>query len=376
LILSVSTQTISLSPKSGEDSAYNAINSIKSATGNLYTMQRYLDSSSVSESQKIEAIKSLTPQADNSGNRTVFNSNNASVNAASSRLGSLRSGVSSGDMGEDRSVWVQQFGASVNQGNMSDSEGYKSHSMGVAIGTDHEVSDDFLTFGISGSYASSKVKSRNGTKETGIDTYQGNIYSGYNLGKYFLNTVAGMAWNNYSSSRVISVTDSVATAKYSGQSYIGRVEAGFDHKLKNGFTITPALMITAAHNRVADYSEEGAGTLNLDVSNNTGNFFETRFGTEVSHDFLTSKGTRVYHEVNASYGYDFAATKQVTNSNFSGQTTSFESSGSKVVQGSWRVGTGLKVYCINAVTISANYDFDYKQSYHGHTGSLKFKYSF
>ena len=96
----------------------------------------------------------------------------------------------------------------------------------------------------------------------------------------------------------------------------------------------------------------------------------------MSHDFLTSKGKRVHQEVNASYVYDFAATKQVTNSNFSGQTTSFESSGSKVVQGSWRVGTGLKVYCINAVTISANYDFDYKQSYHGHTGSLKFKYSF
>jgi len=381
LVLRVGTENTKSSSNSGEDSVYNAINSFTDTTGTLYTMQRYLDSSFVGETQKVEAIKSLTPQADNSVNRSVFNSTTGSVNVASNRLESLRNadsastGFSSGDNSVDKNIWVQQFGSSVDQGNMIGSEGYKSNSIGMAMGMDREISDVFI-LGFGGSYSKSKIKTRSGTKGTEIDTYQANIYSGYNFGKYFINSILGVALNEYSSNRSIAVANSIAIAKYSGQSYIGRIESGFDHKFKNNLIVTPSIIVTAAQNRVSEYSEGGAGELNLNVKNNRSNFLETRFATELSREFKTTKGAKIYPSLNASYGYDFAATKQVTNSNFIGRNASFEASGSKVVQGSYRFGTGLKANYNDAISVGVNYDYDYKKNYQGHTGSVKFKYNF
>lgn len=222
----------------------------------------------------------------------------------------------------------------------------------------------------------SKTKSKDGLKETKIDTYQGNLYARHIRGNYFINGIVGMAWNEYLSNRSILVANSIANAKYTGQSYVGRIESGFDYQLPNALTLTPLTIITLAENRVNNYGESGAGNLNLAVQNNRSNFFETRFAATLSYNFLTIQGAKITPDITISYGYDFAATKQVTNSNFIGQLSSFVSNGSKIVQGSWRIGTGLKIYYSDAIVVSANYDFDYKENYHGHTGSIKLKYSF
>lgn len=378
LILSAVEKSDTLATMSGEPEAYHAINNYVEATGTLAKMQAYLDSSSISDADKSTAIKSITPQTDNSTNRIIFNSSNASLNITSDRLGSLRtesSGFSSGDETISKNIWIQQFGSIATQGNVSGSEGYHSKSLGVAIGADKEIFQDFI-LGFSGSYSKSGTKSKSALQETGIDLYQGSIYSGYRINDtYFINSMLGMSWNEYASSRMMPAASSIAYSNYSGQNYFGRIEAGSDHILHNAFMITPKITLTAAHSRTEDYTEEGANTLNLNVKTNSNNFFEARFGTALTYKILTKFGIFAPN-ISVSYGYDFARSKQITNSSFIGQTTSFQSNAPKVEQGSWNLGIGLDIYKINALTLTADYNYDYRKHYHGHLGFLKAKYNF
>jgi outer membrane autotransporter protein len=356
----------------------NITNANAGSGGGLYTMQEYIFGDA-SDEAKNAALDSAMPQVDNASNRSIFNSANTSFDLSSNRMQSLYSagsGIASGDevIEKHRNFWIQAFGSNVNQGNTSTSEGYKSDIRGFAFGTDKEISNESL-IGISGSYSNSSVKSRSALKQTRINSYQINGYSGYHYKNYFINALAGFVWNEYESNRYIPVTTSTASAKYHGQTYIARAEAGMMQKLKKGFILTPTATITAAHNRVDDFSEDGAGTLNLSVRNKSTDFFEGRAGIALKKNFYVSNYA-VVPEIFASYGYDFAGSKQRTNSNFVGQTSNFNSSASNIARGSFKSGISTKIYGNETLSFNLDYVFEMRQNYHANSAALKSSYKF
>ena len=156
---------------------------------------------------------------------------------------------------------------------------------------------------------------------------------------------------------------------------MARVEAGKQNRLGNNFILTPKVMITAAHNNIASYNESGAGTLNLAVKNDAANFLEGRAGFEISRYFFFGK-KRLLPEISASYGYDFIGDAQKSTAHFVGQTTSFASDGSKIAQGSLRLGTGVQFFQADAITLSLNYSYERRIGYNSNYGALRFRYSF
>ncbi len=375
LLLTVSQQAAPTSFNNSAKGVFDAVIGLSSATGNLSTLQSYLQNNAISDSDKQAVAKSVTPQVDNSTNRITFNNISTSASLISGRIASVRSGIASGDDSSKNSSWGQIFGSTANQGNTASSGGYSSSSYVIAFGYDNEISDDFL-LGVGVSYANSSISGRN-NQNTKIDSYQLNLYSGYTAEQFFLNTMIGFGVNEYNSHRYISLVGNTATAKYSGQSYSSRIELGQNYQIaENGTIFTPTFAITAAKNMVNSYDEQGAGNLNLHVNNSSANFFEGRLGVDFSRIFKTNSDEQYTPHFGFSYGYDFAGNSQRTTSNFIGQSSNFTSSGARIAQGSWRIDTGVTFYNIKDFNISANYTFDHRSRFNASTGWLRFKYGF
>ncbi len=332
LILSATRKPAeAITSDSSSQSAYNVINEIgASATGELKSLQEYLDSSSNS-SQVKEALNSVTPQDNNSIKFSHVNVINNSVKTAKNRMDEIHfasldtssisktsdatiaeasyeggnsnnksSGLSLGDSLEDNGIWAQTFGTAAKQNNINENDGYDSKSLGFAFGYDKEVAKN-TRLGLGLSYANSHIKSSDSLKTTDIDTYQINAYSGHSFGKYFLDTVLGFAWNDYASNRTISAVNSVANANYQGQTYITKVRSGFVKDIGNGFNITPETSLNFVRNNTNNYTENGAGTVNLNVKGSSSNFLEGRLGLNLGYRMTTKKHTKISPKISASY---------------------------------------------------------------------------
>ncbi len=393
LILNATLASFNAASSNGSD-AYNAIANANTSSGTLYALQNYIYGDA-SDSAKNAALDSAMPQVDNSSNRVIFNDSSASFDLISNRLTALRnsSDISAMQASADlkpknpfhrfdvdpnnfatkpdykNSIWSQAFGSNISQGNNSVASGYNANLRGIAFGFDRKIEKN-LFLGISGSYANSNVKSHNQLKKVAINSYQLNFYSGHYFDKFYINNLAGFVWNEYNTSRAIPVASSVALAQYSGQTYLVRSEAGKNFKLPQDYVLTPTFMVTAAHNVIDNYRENNAGTLNLNVKTSSSNFFETRGGIALKNSFQFND-VKIDPTIFASYGYDFAAAKQKTTSNFVGQSSTFDSTSANLSQGSFKSGLITRIYQQSAMAFDLNYTFEKRINYRANSVGLK-----
>ena len=168
----------------------------------------------------------------------------------------------------------------------------------------------------------------------------------------------------------------VAKANFSGETYSAKIKTGFIERFENNLELIPEVSLTYARNHINDYSEGGAGTLALQVSNRDANFLEGRVGVGLGYNALTYRGTNIYPKIKISYGYDFIGNKQTATSNFVGQSVSFDSESSRINRQSLQLDAGLNVYAMNGITVSANYILEHKTTYESHSGALRLRYDF
>jgi uncharacterized protein with beta-barrel porin domain len=352
---------------------FNQILAISNPGNKLQAIQDILNNST-DDAQKEEIVKSVLPQVDNGVNRGTFNIATSSVNVATGRVDTLRNGKSSGDETPTKRIWGESFASSANQESTATSSGYKLNGHGFAIGGDQEIDHDQYIGG-NISYANTTIKTQGSPKNTVASTYQINAYASRNFERFFLDGVAGFAWNEYTSTRTISAANTNAVGRYSGQAFISKIRTGSVFNLENSFIFTPELTITAARNKVDAYTEEGAEDLNLHVHSTSSNFLEGRVGFSLSHNDSLF-GNVFIPQIRLSYGYDFIGSRQESTSNFVGQSTTFQSQGAKIVKGSTKIGGGLKLYTKGAIALSADYDLEIKAKYKAHAATARFTYAF
>jgi hypothetical protein len=376
LFINFTARDLVLGTTSSQRGLYGELQTIDraSTSGSLLSVLQEIDSST-SNAAASETLESLKPQDDGSLSRVPVTSARNSLSLSSKRLSLQRRGYSSGDGSLKRSLWSQTFGSKISQASNSFSQGYEASSYGFAFGDDHEVKEDVIV-GLSVSYSNSTIKSIDQLKRTDIDTYQINLYGSEVFEDFFIDGMVGFAYSQYHSHRQIPSVSVAALAKYSGQTYIAKVEVGDYYEMMNEITISPTVSITAARNKMNDYGEEGAGTLNLEVSNNDTSFFEARIGTEISKNFHISRNKKIRPHLALSFGYDFAGSKQKTSARFVGQSARFHASSAAMPQGSLRVGSGVGVFYRDAFTVDLEYALDHRVGYDAHSGSLKAKYEF
>ena len=374
-------------------------------------MQKVIDNTLIGNEARVSALKSIIPQNNQDLNNSSLHSAKHSVNILETRLrNALFDPANKTDSDnpenyrtfkklpnfanknytvnfdqlnfyddqifDNQAFWMQGFETSAAQDDVNEFSGYDYSNRGFAIGADQEVAEN-LRLGVSASLSAANVQSKSlNKKETNIDSYQFNFYGGYNFSPYFISGVLGVAVNQYNSIRQMPELGLQATAKFDGQTYISAFESGMIKKFSSGLTITPKISLTAARNQISTYSESGAGTLNLSISNERNNFLEGRIGSDLSYDNFKILSTKVQPKIKLSYGYDFLASDQSSTNHFQGQSSSFQIKNSNIDKSSLKYGFGFGFDVGEGILLVADYDVEEKASYKSKSSSLYLRYDF
>jgi len=350
---------------------YQNLNQIGAdSSGKLLAFQEYLGTSN-------EITKSLNQVAPQSSKAMIYNNINIATNSIKTAENRLRKINANSDL--KSGIWTQAFGNSATQNAVEDDEGYKVNTIGLVVGLDREISNS-STIGTALSYARSNLKSLDSSKNNVTNTYQINFYSGYNFNKYFFDSLAGIAWNQYNSNRSIVAVDTNATAKFNGQTYIAKAKAGFAQKLKYGFNLQPEVSMSFVRTNIQGYSEKGADSLNLNVKNISADFLESRIGANLG--FVTTKIPefpelkKVDSLLKVSYGYSFINDAPITVSSFDGQATSFSTQISNLDRGSLKLGAEIEADHEEDIIFTLEYGFEKKTTFQSHYMAAKVKQMF
>ncbi|MEI8173330.1 MAG: autotransporter domain-containing protein [Deltaproteobacteria bacterium] len=350
-----------------------------SATGDFANVLGDLDSSgSGGNARKLEpTVNGGTVQASYGTIGQFTNTVTSRIDQvwSGSVAGTGPTGISTGDEPAKWGVWSQTFGAYLNQGARGSSSGYSANIWGGSLGFDRLLFDHFM-FGLSGGYARNYIRTNDANTRTDADSYQGSLYGSLARDAYYIDGVLSYAYNRYDASRHIAfgTTDRVAKSNYGGQQYSGYLEGGYT--LKNrGLNITPLVSIQYMRLHLNDYSESGAGSLNLTVDAQDYNTFQSGLGAKLTYPILR-QDLQIIPEMHIKWLYDFIGDQQQATSTFTGSGASFSTKGFDPPKSSYNAGAKLTLMTTYDVTLSLNYDLEMKDDFHSHTGYVNVRYTF
>jgi outer membrane autotransporter protein len=284
-------------------------------------------------------------------------------------------GKNSGDtLFVDNNFWVKAFGNKAKQKDKDGKSGFDSKSHGIAVGIDGEYSSSKRA-GISFFYTKTDVDTNNVSQSNSIDSYSLIGYGSQPIIDKSTNLYyqLGGVVNKNSSSRDIQAISKRAKADYKTYAAFADIKVVRDYKLNDDFTISPELGSTLSYFKSSDYSENGAGGMNLTTSSFDSYAFIATLGSGItySYDKYTNFTSRV------AINYDFIDDKNETYSSLQGGGNSFASEGLKNSPLGYEFGLGVVRGITDAISLDINYDFSGKDaSYTNHAIAAKVTWNF
>ncbi len=330
--------------------------------------------------EKAEALQPSSDGAHAAGSQIVSNKTFNLVKTRLASVKSARSGVSSGDNYERPAhLWGKTFGTYAKQDERDNIAGYSSHSYGVAVGADAEITDG-LTVGIAGTYATSAIESDNSNEtKTDINTYQASLYADYDITKraYLTSMVAYSSnRNNTERTNVAGVNGLNAKGDFSSLQASTNAELGYKFYTNNGIQITPSINASYVHYDSDPYKETGAGGAGLNIESDALNSLEFGGAVEISAIFK-KPGSRemVKPSLRLGYRHDVIGDQLETTSSFIGNSgTSFNTKGFDPAVGTYEIGFGLEYFRLNKWSLNVEYGAEKKEDYLSHQASLQARY--
>lgn len=248
-----------------------------------------------------------------------------------------------------------QFG---NMGAASALNGYDFQTAGLTLGMDYQINEN-LVVGVFGGYASTWTEQDANSGKSDANTGQGGIYATYFRKNTFLNVVAGGGYTSYDTERpiVIGSLNRTATANPNGAQAFTMIEAGHDFvvgKLRLG----PVAGFQYRKANVNEFTEQGAGALNLTVKERDLQSIMSQAGVRLSYEFKLGK-VLIVPSASARWQHEFANTDEAMLARF-GTLNSGTFSVSTVGPGedSALINVGLNTYLTETINIFAAYNLE------------------
>lgn len=275
-------------------------------------------------------------------------------------------------------VWLDGFGYHGKQDDKDGLNGYKVTTWGGMLAAE-TASMCSWRVGLAAGYAHSTLDEDSYGSDTDITNWQGTIYFNYDADPCFVDGGFSYGWNQYDGKRVISFPgiDRVASAEYDGQEYTGFLVAGY-HYYCGCSEITPFASILYSRLNVDGYTETGADSLNLDVSSQSYDFWESGLGLRWAYLFQYC-GCSYIPEVHAVWLHDFEDNGLDVNASYTGLGAGggvFNNRGPGIDRDTWDIGAGITWITTCNFSIQLIYDYEKSSSYQSHQGLLELGYSF
>jgi len=305
----------------------------------------------------------------------------ASTRMAYTRQTGLGKGMNAGGATLDESMWVQIFGADVDQDNVGGVSGYDADGQGLAIGIDGMSEDGATRIGIAGSFANTDVTGKDSTTKTTTDIDSTQIMAYANKvnddGSYIEGT-ASYAFNDNTGTRRILVgsVDRTASSAYDSTTFGINVEAGWP-KENDGLTVTPTVGLAYSSTSADAYTETGSGGMNLNVTPTDYETFEGKAGVKITGKSVDADGGVGRPEVRIGVTHNFGDDTADSTATFTTGGSSFTTKG--VETDDTKVDLGLGYTYTNPegdTDISVNIDGRKSSSYLQYGGGLTVKWKF
>ncbi|MDI1260543.1 autotransporter domain-containing protein [Aquabacterium sp.] len=284
-------------------------------------------------------------------------------------------GLSAGNAGPDRYVWVRALGNWSEQDDHNNVSGFDSSTGGLVFGVDAPVNDR-IRAGAAFTYAKSSIDSKSSTAPSAVDvdTYELVGYASYNIDPQTdINYQVDIGQNKARSIRQISFMGTQAQADFDSLALHGSVGIGRVMSLAPKTSVTPSVRLDYTIMRTDGYTETGAGPLNLQVEDQTYREFLVTADLKLSHQF--EQGVKLI--ANGGLGYDTINKQAKTTTTFTGGGPAFVTDGLKVSPVFYRAGIGLVKETQQGVEYSARYDMEGRSSgYLNQTVSAKVRWAF
>jgi uncharacterized protein with beta-barrel porin domain len=346
------------------------------ATGD---MQAVLDTlGSLGSANEIgQAVSQLMPGFSGGGAQVALGLAGSSGSQVVSERMSGGQGLSSGDpLFKDRMVWAQPFYSWTDQNERKGVAGYTADSHGLALGADGKVNEQWR-IGAALSLAKGEVDGDSPVTRNNLEvnTYQLTLYATDQLSKATsLNLQAGFGVNDNDSSRhiVFGGLDRIANGDYTSWHTLLDAELEHRYTVSEKASVASYLRAQYTYVNVEDYTETGAGAINLHMDDNNEDSLVLTVGGRGAYAF--TEQTKLTGHLGA--GYDLMASQSSVTASFAGGGPTFVTEGldpaSFVLQG----GLGLEMLTANGLTVTARYDVDGREDYTNQVASLKFQMPF
>lgn len=167
-----------------------------------------------------------------------------------------------------------------------------------------------------------------------------------------------------------------ANADFDSDTLFASLEAGRSYAAGNGTTITPKALVNYVHYDAEDYTETGAGGASLRVDNDALNIFEIGVGADLSWNHQQADGSYLQPKLDLGVRYDVIGDEVESTNTLTGNGATFKTEGFDPAQVTFNVGAGLTYFSTMNWDFSAQYDFEYKEDYDAHAGTLRASYKF
>jgi outer membrane autotransporter protein len=275
----------------------------------------------------------------------------------------------------DNHAWFKPFGSWANQNDRNGVSGYSADTYGMVFGAD-AVPSEKDRFGVAFAYSNSNIDSnaKVASQSSDVDSYNVIAYGTHNINENTdFNYIAGVGYHDNEGSRNIVSTNQVA--KSNNNSWSAHIGAGLarTYTLSEKTSFTPSIRADYTWLRADNYTENGAGLLNLSVNSNTAK--ELLLG-------LDGKLTREINDkinlvANLGVAYDAINEQAKITSALAGTpTASFVTNGIAPAAWTARGGLGLVSNPNTRVELSARYDFEVSNGFDNQTASAKVRWSF
>ena len=271
------------------------------------------------------------------------------------------------------SLWLSPLGYNINQEKINDDEAYGVNGVGLILGFDKALTDDFM-IGVAVNYMKADIKTKDDLKKNLFSTIGFEVYSRSKFSDYFWDNFAGFGINALSQSRSVKSVELDATSRYFGQSYLLKSKVGRVYKIYDYLNLTPSFSLNYNLVKLPGYEEDGAGELNLEVDDVSASYVKNEIGLELS---VNAKLPKEFQEsdfkfsdllgfVKITYGHFLKADNPEVKANFIGQDESFTTKISNIDRSELGLGAGFKFFSEDDIALGLEANLVKRDSYASH----------
>jgi len=181
--------------------------------------------------------------------------------------------------------------------------GYDFINTNITAGVDYRVTDN-LALGVALGYLNSDIDLSNNLGDINIDGYAVSVYGNFVQNNFYTDAILSYGDNNFDITRQSNFYNRTARADTDGNQFSAGVNSGYVIRSGN-FAYGPTIGLRYDRINIDGYTENGAGSLNMQVRDQDAESFILSAGAQAAVAFNTDVGT-VIPNIRASYERELA----------------------------------------------------------------------